>query len=408
MENYNNNFSYKVDNTEVTNSNSIKLTGLKPGSTGTKSLYAKHKDASGWYYIGGCAYTTSNISPTTTSKVTPSSVTLTPSYIKGDANVTSQKLTFNGTTQNVEAGKTYAITGLNPGNEYPVVYTIIANGYTFTYNGTAKTQALTMTTQQPKVISAGNVIVAAETNLDEAETNVGFEWRRTDWTDDFSSNSGIAYLYGGTMEGYIRNLYTEKLWKYRPYYEASDGTRYYGDWVGLDPTNTSYFEPTVHTYATINVQSNTASVKGYAMRGTDNVAQQGFKYWKVSSSTRGIDEAGSRLMAVDIPAHALTITANGQVMTATLTNLEYASDYCCVAFVTTTEGETFYGELQTFRTGEDVTGIGHVVINATDEANGTPTIVGYYNLQGQRIAEPQKGIVIVRYSDGTSRKMYVK
>ncbi|MBR6926686.1 MAG: leucine-rich repeat protein, partial [Bacteroidaceae bacterium] len=32
----------------------------------------------------------------------------------------------------------------------------------------------------------------------------------------------------------------------------------------------------------------------------------------------------------------------------------------------------------------------------------------YYNLEGQRIAEPQHGIVIVRYSDGTSRKMYVR
>ncbi|MBR7028032.1 MAG: leucine-rich repeat domain-containing protein, partial [Bacteroidaceae bacterium] len=40
----------------------------------------------------------------------------------------------------------------------------------------------------------------------------------------------------------------------------------------------------------------------------------------------------------------------------------------------------------------------------------TPSEAGesYYNLQGQRIAEPQKGIVIVRYSDGTSRKMYVR
>ncbi|MBR6338880.1 MAG: leucine-rich repeat protein, partial [Alloprevotella sp.] len=41
----------------------------------------------------------------------------------------------------------------------------------------------------------------------------------------------------------------------------------------------------------------------------------------------------------------------------------------------------------------------------------TPTEAGesYYNLQGQRIAEPQRGqLVVVRYSDGTSRKMYVR
>ena len=44
----------------------------------------------------------------------------------------------------------------------------------------------------------------------------------------------------------------------------------------------------------------------------------------------------------------------------------------------------------------------------TPTISSSETIVGYYNLQGQRIAEPQKGIVIVRYSDGTSRKMYVR
>ena len=271
-----------------------------------------------------------------------------------------------------------------------------------------RTSKLTMTTQQAKVISAGNVIVAAETNLNDVETGVGFEWRRTDWTSDMASNSSATVLYEGAMEGYIRNLYTGAFWKYRPYYQASDGTRYYGEWISFDPTNTSYFEPTVHTYATIDVKNNTASVKGYAMRGTDNVAQQGFKYWKVSSTPRAAAPSMGRLSSVDIPSNAKTIQATGQVMTATLTNLDYASDYACVAFVTTTEGETFYGELQTFRTGADVTGIGDVVINAEEQTNSAPTIVGYYNLQGQRIVEPQSGIVIVRYSDGSSRKMYVR
>lgn len=40
---------------------------------------------------------------------------------------------------------------------------------------------------------------------------------------------------------------------------------------------------------------------------------------------------------------------------------------------------------------------------------GSSSIVGYYNLQGQRITTPQRGqLVIVRYSDGTSRKMLVQ
>ena len=38
----------------------------------------------------------------------------------------------------------------------------------------------------------------------------------------------------------------------------------------------------------------------------------------------------------------------------------------------------------------------------------TPTIVGYYDLNGKPINGKQRGAVILRYSDGSSRKMMVK
>ena len=38
----------------------------------------------------------------------------------------------------------------------------------------------------------------------------------------------------------------------------------------------------------------------------------------------------------------------------------------------------------------------------------TPTIVGYYNLNGKLTNGKQRGAVIVRYSDGTMRKVLVK
>lgn len=50
----------------------------------------------------------------------------------------------------------------------------------------------------------------------------------------------------------------------------------------------------------------------------------------------------------------------------------------------------------------DITGIQQNIIQDNN------VVIGYYNPQGQRIACPQKGIVIVRYSDGTSKKMLVK
>ena len=325
-------------------------------------------------------------------------MTIEGTYVEGDARVVSKSLTVNG---NVVEGNN-KLYGLNPNSSYNCKYRVVVEddyGNSYPYEGSSniRTAVLTLTTQQPKVISAGNVIVSAESNLDDEETNVGFEWRRIDWTDDFASNTGSAYLYEGTMEGYIRNLYTEKLWKYRPFYQSDSGNRYYGNWVGIDPTNTSYFEPTVHTYATINVQGNSAEVKGYAMRGTDNVTSQGFMYWANTSSA-----SSSRKKVTSVPASAMVVTAKGNVMTATLEDLEYETTYCYVAFVATSEGETFYGELQTFSTDVDPDGI-------EDIRDAEEVIeVARYDLNGRKLAEPQKGINIIRYSDGTSRKVLVK
>ena len=76
---------------------------------------------------------------------------------------------------------------------------------------------------------------------------------------------------------------------------------------------------------------------------------QGFKYWKNAGGA-------SRTSGTDIPSNANTIEASGTVMEASLSNLDYNSDYSYVAFVTTSGG-TYYGEIQTFTTGSDPTGI---------------------------------------------------
>ena len=293
------------------------------------------------------------------------------------------------------------VTGLDPNTKYTQsFYVTTKEGGEISKSVNFTTNSLTITTQQPKVISSGNVIVAAESNLDDEETNIGFEWRRTDWTNEFPSNTGSAALYEGTMEGYIRNLNTEKLWKFRPYYLSSSGKYYYGDWVGLDPTNTSYFNPTVHTYAKINVNGNTALVKGYALGGTDKVAVQGFMYWK------NVSGGNAQRRIISIPSIAKTVEASGQVMSAELTGLDYNAEYTYVAFVKTVEGELFYGEEQTFTTGEDPTGIERV--DAEDITDESIIEVARYNMNGQQIDAPQKGVNIIRNSDGTTKKVYVK
>ena len=54
---------------------------------------------------------------------------------------------------------------------------------------------------------------------------------------------------------------------------------------------------------------------------------------------------------------------------------------------------------------EDLTGIAPPTLTLTSSESGQT----YYNLQGQRITRPQRGqLVIVRYADGTSRKVVVQ
>ena len=363
-----------------------------PEYKGTVTLKVTKDDVT--YSPNVVSFTTQSVKPTGgNSQSSASSLSVKAPYTHGDANVTSQTLALNGAT--VEGDSIFQ-SGLKPGTSYLLTYTIVVDErYTYTGSLSLRTMSMNFTTLQPKVVSEGNVVVGATSNLDEAETNVGFEWRRTDWTDDFQSNTAGAYLYQGTMEGYIRNMNTNYLWKYRPYYEANDGSRHYGSWVGIDPTNTSWFEPTVHTYAQYIIEANTAKVKGYVMRGSDNIESQGFKYWKATASA----SEGRRA-----PSSAITVEASGQVMETRLTGLDYETTYYYVAFVKTSEGETYYGEEQSFTTGEDLTGINELPMD-----NGqTAMPEGSYDLNGRRLARMQKGINIIRMSDGTTKKVMLK
>ena len=376
--------------------NEVTITGLAPGERRYIKFMVKTEDGS-VFTSDSKTFTTQNI--TVGGRVTinsASSATL-KGTLSGLIDATVKTIGFEENEYKKDEMK---LTGLNPNTSYKKQFRV-----TFEEGGSAScdisfmTDALTLETQQPKVISEGNVIVAATSNLDDEEKNVGFEWRRQDWTDDFDSKTGGAYMYEGQMEGYIRSINANYLWKFRPYYEANNGSRYYGEWKGIDPADFSYFEPTVHTYSKVNVNGNTAQVSGYAQRGTDNITSQGFKYWR--SSTKS-SQSGQRKTPA-IPSDAKTIEATGTVMEANLTDLEYESTYNYVAFIRTSEGETFYGETKTFQTGEDLTSVEEIPAN-----DSTPRIVARYNIQGHRIGTMQRGINIIRMSDGTVRKVMVK
>ena len=394
---------YECDNySEAIGQNEYIIKGLRPDCEQQINLSVKSANNT---YNSTFRVTTAPISPSLTCEVlTASSMTVKVGYIEGDAKVVANKLELNGDEIHSDVGK---FCGLDPGRWYHFVFSVTVEygeGEQFIYYATQNlcTDKLRFTTQQPKVIADGDVVVAAESNLDDEETNVGFEWRRVDWTNDFASNTGCAYLFGGRMEGNIRNLNTNKLWKYRPYYESNAGNRHYGEWVGIDPTNTSYFEPTVYTYPTSSVSENTAEVKGYAMRGSENVTSQGFMYWKASPQPSS-EVRGNHVP--EIPSNAMVVEAKGNMMVASLRNLESDTEYCYVTFVKTSSNKTFYGEEQTFWTDmsqDMVDGIGSA------KTSEDVTEIDRYDIGGYKLSAPQKGLNIIRYSDGTIRKVTIK
>ncbi len=218
------------------------------------------------------------------------------------------------------------------------------------------TPELTLTTLNPKVVSAGTAVVAAETNISDYETNVGFEWRKTDAPPTLPSKSGAAVVCNGMMEGRLLNLGTNAYWDVRPYYTAADGTSYYGEWITFDPSDFSYFEPTVHTYAlATSPTSNSVQVRGYVMTGTDEVTEQGFEYW--INSAKAPNRVSS---ATSEDVHR--VKASGQLMTAVLENLAYSSTYTCRAYALA-GGKTYYGEEVQFLTPETPTGLFDVLMN---------------------------------------------
>ena len=74
-----------------------------------------------------------------------------------------------------------------------------------------------------------------------------------------------------------------------------------------------------------------------------------------------------------------------------------------MAFVKTSEGETFYGDQRQFTTGVDPDGIEGTI---ADKGDVKP--VAFYDLNGRRLQIPQPGMVIIRMSDGSVRKVMKK
>lgn len=290
----------------------------------------------------------------------------------------------------------FIILSLDPSTYYSAQF-IITYGkenkkYSFPF--TFKTDQLILETLLPKCVSATSAIVAAHTNISNLEPMVGFEWKKYDAPSSLAPNRGFGAVCDDSLEGYIKNLQTTSYYNVRPFYTSASGKEYYGEWITFDPSDFSYFEPTVRTYEAWDITHNSATVRGYALSGTDNIKRQGFQYWVNGNSIS--DYAYSNL-----DNQIYTIDSSGQIMTATIENLQQSTSYIYRAFVETEAGFT-YGAEKSFTTSE----FSDVVLPSANQDTVVP--VAYYDMSGRSYKTLQYGFNIILFSDGSTKKVVVK
>ena len=374
---------------KVYNGGDITIKDLRPNKG--YRVYAYY----GSDYISKSIYT-KDISVTANNPQTgPTSFNLKGSYNTGDAKLDKVEWLKDGEV--VSTSQNFTATGLSPATDYNMAFrvtTVSKSGETYSkaYSKSFTTSALDLEILNPKNVSAKKSIVAAKTNISDEETSVGFQWKKYDAPSSLPYSEAYTAICDGQIEGVINNL-QPTYYNVRAFYKDANGKYYYSDLTTFDPTDFSFFQPTVHTYPAA-VSPKSVLLKGYALEGTDDIISQGFEYW-VSGAAK------SQRLNVAAASNINTVVAKGQRMTAELTDLKEGTEYTYRAFVETSAGR-IYGDELSFTTP----GMGAVDDIAADAPE--ITVVAYYDLSGRRYNVPQNGFNIVVYSDGTTKKIFFK
>ncbi len=226
----------------------------------------------------------------------------------------------------------YYLTGLDPESDN-MVKAIYENDGGKTYSVKSfTTPALSMTAKAADMITNKDARLMAETNMADVETSCGFEWRRYDAPEEMPSAKVYCPVYGGVMAGTLKNMSENVYYKYRPFYKSSVGNEYYGDWIAFITADAGVeFEPVVYTYNSPAVTQTDATLQGVALRGSEEITEQGFEYWKAGRTT-----------TLSASNNVTRVTARGERMTKTVTGLQAGTRYKFRAYVTA-GGETTYG-----------------------------------------------------------------
>jgi hypothetical protein len=263
--------------------------------------------------------------------------------------------TYRGNTYS-ENSLTLDLEGLEPNSEIVATLHATVNGQTYTTSATTSTTALEWgdNTATPTSLTSCRIMSATNCN---AGSGTGFEWKRYDAPDALAATKVSCPVVDGILVGSLRNLNSEVYYKYRPYYTSNSGKTYYGDWTPFFTGDANvYFDPDVRTLEDIRLMSNSATLTGYVLPGSDEVTTQGFQYRKVSGS------ANISLKSLTDDGW-ISVAASGIKPSVTIEGLDYGTQYEYRAFATT-DSKTFYGESRYFET-EAQDGVDEVFIDST-------------------------------------------
>ena len=306
-------------------------------------------------------------------------------YSEWDADVEKIYIKVNGKTVD---GKEAWATGLKPGESVHVEYFVRTKGGTEESDDKYfKTPSVKLTSLSAKAVKAREVVVAATTNLPDDEYAVGFEWRKYEVPEEIASSKGGGAIYDGKLEARLKNLSTSSFYRVRPYFEDVDGNMTYGEWMTFDPSDYSYSDPTVHTYADVQLTETSATLTGYVMAGSDEITEQGFEYWVANGNK----------------TNAKKVTSTGQRMKATINELKDGTTYNFRTYAKTSK-ETIYGEEQTFTVGNGVDVDTDTEETKTIQEKVTLSSAGYatfYNAdESFKLPSGLSALVVVEYSSG--------
>lgn len=240
------------------------------------------------------------------------------------------------------------VTGLDPNCIYSGTYTMKSATETVETPFKFYTSELRMVPEGAKSLTETTVLLKAETNMADEETMCGFDWRLYEGPDDYLGTRVYCPVYDGIMAGTLKGLKKDTYYKYRPVYKSSANNVYYGDWVTFYTGDVGVeFDPVVYTYNSPEVTQTSAVLQGVALRGSDEITEQGFEYWRKNGTVS-------------------KVTATGERMSASVTGLQSGTAYTFRAYLKS-GGKTAYGasvEFVTVAGGLDVNADG--VVNIAD------------------------------------------